>query len=854
METKYKLSVVLTKGGNKKELKGVLDGFACQEGISPQEIQIVYFDQKGDGIDAVLERYRDEHGMAVALVSDAVKLLDAIEGDKVVFSNGFDIWEKSAIGQLIRFLDENQNVDVVLGKHVSLFEKEKNKKPSSAYNGGTVRDSSKDEIRPVIDIRITMIRRSALQKAVPYAGVETMDVMSVMVMALDVKELYGSVPTAILLVKDDWFNLDMSGIADFAKEVRANSIKHHGKVSNYVNKVISRMVMRSIKDGIHEADVKECLKELPDKYIHDSFEALPAHIKYAYTMKYGRDIYKESQVNEKGQFIYDGTCVFDTFAIGSIVIKISTVEGGMITLEGYTDLTLADENVKIVFRDNTGKIYEAQIIDFPVADEHGYNGEKIFNGVRFVLSAPAVSNTAYEILVKYSGDENYHKTTVKTGAFSRLNDETNTSYFVDKGLMIKYKDKKFVIEKNSGLKHLKQEIRHLKAINAQGLSNVVKFRLLYWLTKPFNSGKPVWLVVDRPHVANDNGEHFFRYLMKTGKTKVVRPYFLLKKSSPDFERLEKVGPMLEYGSVKHKLKTLHSSKIISAAGNNLALNPFGRNRKYYQDLYQFDFVYLRHGVSHNDQSSWLNRLDKNIRILDTTSKYERDAILAGNYLYDESRVWLTGLPRYDNLYDESKNKITIMPTWRKNLEGPLMPHSSQRAYIRDFKETDYYQFYNGLINDERLLDVMRKHGYTGTFYMHPVFEKQTKDFQSNDVFEVGEGVADYQTVFRESNLMITDFSSVAFDFAYLKKPVIYSQFDAESFYKNHVWGRGYFTYEANGFGPITRDLESTVLTLIDYIEHDCKMKQEYVDRVEDFFAFTDRNNCERVYQAICTVK
>ena len=102
--------------------------------------------------------------------------------------------------------------------------------------------------------------------------------------------------------------------------------------------------------------------------------------------------------------------------------------------------------------------------------------------------------------------------------------------------------------------------------------------------------------------------------------------------------------------------------------------------------------------------------------------------------------------------------------------------------------------------------------------------------------------------------MITDYSSVAFDFAYLKKPVIYSQFDAESFYQNHVWGKGYFTYEENGFGPITRDLESTVLTLIDYIEHDCKMKQEYVDKVEDFFAFTDRNNCERVYNAIRTVK
>lgn len=848
--------MILAKGGSTKELKGVMDSLVAQDGLKPEDLQIIYFDEEGEGPDATLKEY-ENRGLAITKVSGDQDALDLIAGDKVVFSNGFDVWEKSALNQLIRFLDEKEgDVDVALGKKVSFFEKEKNKKPASTNGEGVISDTKKLDARPAIDIRSAMIRRSALKKAVPYSGVETMDVMSMLVMAIDVKEKYGFVQTAYLLVKDDWFNTDLEGLAKFAEEVRAHSVAMHGEVSNYVNGVLSRMVIRAITQEAFEDDVKKTLQDLPDKAIFNCFKATPTQIKYAYQLKYGRDIYPESEMNDKGQLIFDGNCVYDASGVGGITVKIIDLdaESKTITFEGYTNLTIADENVKIVLKDKTGNSYEAQIIDFPIRDEFGYNEEKVFTGKRFAVSAPATFGTSYAFCVRYEGKDKDYKTIVKLGAFTRLNEKSNASYFTKDGYMVLYRNGRIVIQKNSGMKHFKQEIKYLKAIYAQGLRNVVGFRLIYWLTKPFNSGKPIWVVVDRPHVANDNGEHFFKYLMTSGKRKEVKPYFLLKKSSHDFERLTKIGPVLEYGSVKHKVKILHSSKIISAAGNNLALNPFGGNKKYYQDLYNYDFVYLRHGVSHNDQSSWLNRLDKNIRILDTTSKYERDAILAGNYLYDESRVWLTGLPRYDNLYDESKNKITIMPTWRKNLEGPLLPHSSQRAYIRDFKETDYYQFYNGLINDERLLDVMRKHGYTGTFYMHPVFEKQTKDFQSNDVFEVGEGVADYQTVFRESNLMITDYSSVAFDFAYLKKPVIYSQFDAESFYQNHVWGKGYFTYEENGFGPITRDLESTVLTLIDYIEHDCKMKQEYVDKVEDFFAFTDRNNCERVYNAIRTVK
>ena len=145
---------------------------------------------------------------------------------------------------------------------------------------------------------------------------------------------------------------------------------------------------------------------------------------------------------------------------------------------------------------------------------------------------------------------------------------------------------------------------------------------------------------------------------------------------------------------------------------------------------------------------------------------------------------------------------------------------------------------------------MEEYGYKGTFYLHPVFEKQYKDFKSSRLISVGKGVADYQELFRKGALMITDFSSVAFDFAYLKKPVIYAQFDEDVFYKYHSWGKGYFTYRKDGFGPITNTLDETVDEIIYYIKNDCKMKDEYVQKVENFFAYTDRNNRKRVYDAV----
>jgi CDP-glycerol glycerophosphotransferase (TagB/SpsB family) len=93
------------------------------------------------------------------------------------------------------------------------------------------------------------------------------------------------------------------------------------------------------------------------------------------------------------------------------------------------------------------------------------------------------------------------------------------------------------------------------------------------------------------------------------------------------------------------------------------------------------------------------------------------------------------------------------------------------------------------------------------------------------------------------------YSSVAFDFAYLKKPVLYFQFDHDEFFSEHC-DKGYFDYDVDAFGEVETDVKALVARLREYIESGCQMKPKYVERVEKFFAFTDKNNCKRVYEAI----
>ena len=90
-----------------------------------------------------------------------------------------------------------------------------------------------------------------------------------------------------------------------------------------------------------------------------------------------------------------------------------------------------------------------------------------------------------------------------------------------------------------------------------------------------------------------------------------------------------------------------------------------------------------------------------------------------------------------------------------------------------------------------------------------------------------------------------------FDFAYLKKPVIYAQFDRESVFSGvHTFQKGYFDYEKDSFGPVTTEIDETVDRIIDYMENSCRPEDVYTRRAEGFFAFHDKENCRRIYEKI----
>ena len=439
---------------------------------------------------------------------------------------------------------------------------------------------------------------------------------------------------------------------------------------------------------------------------------------------------------------------------------------------------------------------------------------------------------------------------INFGAFFPFEKRYKSSYYFENGLLFKLDGHCLVISKAKNAK--KCEGRLLKEIwksNKLGERKAVFARILARIYKLFVR-KPIWIISDRVNKAGDNGEAFFRHL-KNIKFKGAKYYYAIGKC-PSYYNMKKLGGVLDCHSLKYKIIHLACDCVISAQADINVYDPFAHYSQPYKDiLTRKKFIFLQHGIIKDDLSDWLNKYNKNITGFICSVKQEYDSIVNGNYHYDEKNVWLTGLARFDRLYNDEKKYITIMPTWRKYLMSHIDTQTGIWQEKPGFKDSVYFNFYNDLINDKRLLDVAKKHGYTICFMPHPNTITKIDLFTHNKDVKFYTVDDEYREVYAQSNLILTDYSSSIFDFVYLRKPIFYAQFDKEEFIKgDHAYVPGYFDYERDGFGEVVYNYDATVNMLIEYMENGCTLKDKYRERIDSFFAFNDKSNSQRILDKI----
>ena len=535
------------------------------------------------------------------------------------------------------------------------------------------------------------------------------------------------------------------------------------------------------------------------------------------------------------------------------VISFIRIKDGVITIEGFQscpDWDMDKPDVLIVINHKKG--VRAQRVPYV---EHIYSAD-IQVGTKYYFRAEiqdgslkGIKNAVLSIYTYY-GSIRVKQRNVTTGRYAPVSSRLDKSWCIEGEYLIR-PGKEGLRLTHVGKHHLLTSIKceaafltQIAGENMTGAKKALVSRCLYHVLYPFVP-KNIWLITDKADRADDNGEAFYKYLLSLGKKAGCIPVFAVGKKSHDYKRIKKMGLVVPYLSWRHKMLHLFAEHTISAYSHDEISSPFRNYSWFYGDiLTRNKVIFLQHGIIKDDISVGLNRYHKNFALFVTSVKREWESIAYGNYGYLPEQVILTGLPRYDLLYSDTKKIITVMPTWERKLCGRFIAEESRWELLPGFEESRYYQFYTELLTNDRLLTKAEHYGYRIRFLPHPVFLPYVDRFKLDRRVEVLHSDVVYRKVFAESALITTDYSSVAFDFAYLKKPVVYTQFE-----ENH-YAEGYFNYETDGFGEVEHTVDAAVDRLIEYMENSCRLKDKYRHRIEQFFQYHDKNNCRRVYEAI----
>ena len=181
-----------------------------------------------------------------------------------------------------------------------------------------------------------------------------------------------------------------------------------------------------------------------------------------------------------------------------------------------------------------------------------------------------------------------------------------------------------------------------------------------------------------------------------------------------------------------------------------------------------------------------------------------------------------------------------------------MPGSQKRPLDLSALESDFFRSWKAFLTDERLEKLAADHGLSVGFLPHPNLQPLLAHLElPANVQALTYADNNVQELIARARLMVTDYSSIAFDAAYIHRPVTYFQFDTEHMLEgSHVGSRGYFDFDRDGFGPVATTLDDAIREVQNLIEAGDSPSPEYTARIEQTFPDRDGLCSARVVEAV----
>lgn len=231
-------------------------------------------------------------------------------------------------------------------------------------------------------------------------------------------------------------------------------------------------------------------------------------------------------------------------------------------------------------------------------------------------------------------------------------------------------------------------------------------------------------------------------------------------------------------------------------------------------------------------------------------------IMSSVFKIDINKFISTGMPRNDFLINiEARNLLSQMikrdlinkqvimyvPTFRKRMDKNVREGSNVVSDIQDLEVIDKY------MGDHNSYFLVKKHPVEGDLATETNFENifflSDEDFQQMDI--------DFYEVLGGSDLLITDYSSVYFDYLLLDKPLIFWTKDQEMYEEK----RGFLFEHVDKMmpGPNVKTVEELINVLDKFMKDTTWYSIERKNIKELVHTYVDFNSSERAWNALKSI-
>ncbi|MDR3344690.1 MAG: CDP-glycerol glycerophosphotransferase family protein [Oscillospiraceae bacterium] len=385
--------------------------------------------------------------------------------------------------------------------------------------------------------------------------------------------------------------------------------------------------------------------------------------------------------------------------------------------------------------------------------------------------------------------------------------------------------------------YFRQSIKNALYITVRGVNVTdsrkedLKLNLARLLSIFFKQKKVIYLFEKENAKYEEGASIVFERLLAEGHKNV---YFSIKKDSPQLRNIpaQYQNNVLECYSFKQYLYFFAAYSFISTEAMGHALELRCRNKHVMRHLSSnLRYVFLQHGVMYmlSLRGKYRSSFQKasfpgrGKVVVNSQAEAEHFVELGGFY---NSDLYLSGLPKFDYAVRNAEHpRILIMPTWRP-WDYNLIRFDPLR--------TSYFKFVFNII--DRVPDELKQYI---TLLPHPLL---ANGLQENPLKRYIPDEFSYDEMLRETDLLITDYSSISYDAFYRGSNVIFCWEEKDwclEQYQNTL-----MLNEQNAFGDVS--IRWSDLAALIKKNYATPQSQGHIKRYRKIVFFNDGKNTDRL--------